>query len=104
MLSGRARWLSTIGLALGLAATCGPSQAAPADGPKPTLYVQVCAQCHDKGVGPVLLGRRLAAPAIQAIVRRGLNGMPAFRPTEIPDAELAALSRFLQAAPEEHQL
>ena len=36
-------------------------------------------------------------------VNSGLNGMPAFRPTEIPDAELAALSRFLQEAPKEQQ-
>lgn len=72
-----------------------------------------CAECHaaghghpgtqrlgwNKGEAAALLEKRtdLSADYIQAIVRRGLFEMPPFRPTELPDAELAALAQYLAA-------
>jgi len=47
----------------------------------------------------VLRERTDLAPAyVSMTVRRGLREMPAFRPSEIDDAELDALGRFLAPA------
>lgn len=61
------------------------------------LYTTVCARCHETRVGPTLLGRALPAAVVQTIVRSGLNGMPAFRPSEISHRELEALARYIEA-------
>jgi mono/diheme cytochrome c family protein len=49
-------------------------------------------------VGPVITGRALTLPIIAHFVRNGSNAMPAWRPTEINDAELALLAEWLQAS------
>lgn len=66
------------------------------------IYRKVCSLCHETRIGPGLLGRHLPQTAIQHIVRHGINGMPAFRSSEISDEEVAALGRFIErsAAPE----
>ena len=69
------------------------------------VYSAVCGYCHGKNVGPVIRGRALPAEAVEYQVRHGLNAMPAFRPTEIPPAELKALAVWVQnsaADPKEH--
>jgi cytochrome c5 len=50
-----------------------------------------------QGAVPAELDRRtdLTSALIQAVVRRGVNAMPAFRKTEIGDAELKALNAYL---------
>lgn len=58
-------------------------------------YSRTCAYCHGANVGPVLLGRGLDPAAIAAMVRNGMGAMPAFRPTEISDAELADLAAWV---------
>ena len=78
--------------------------ARPLDGPAGT-YGRTCGYCHGANVGPVLLGRGLPADAVKAIARMGMGTMPAFRPTEINDAELDALARWIEtsaADPAEH--
>ncbi|SFB27712.1 Cytochrome c, mono-and diheme variants [Collimonas sp. OK607] len=62
-------------------------------------YKQICAQCHEANIGPRITGRGLALPAIRYFVRNGHNAMPAWRPTEISDAELIELADWLQATP-----
>jgi mono/diheme cytochrome c family protein len=50
-----------------------------------------------KGALPAALEQRsdLTASVITTFVRRGVNAMPAFRKTEIPDADLETLIAFL---------
>ena len=71
-----------------------PPSATPRSAEK--LYASTCGYCHGRNVGPVILGRSLPVPAIEAVVRNGLNAMPAFRPSEISDAELAAVAAELR--------
>ena len=79
------------------------------------VYDYWCATCHaagpnmpgtaalqvkyDGNVPAVLLERPgLTAEYLAAIVRTGISVMPPFRKTEISDADLAALTRFMVAA------
>jgi mono/diheme cytochrome c family protein len=62
------------------------------------IYATVCGYCHGANVGPIILGRHIAAGTIEAIVRSGPNAMPAFRPTEITDSELQRLARWIEAS------
>ena len=69
------------------------------------VYATVCGYCHGHNVGPIIRGRNISPPVIAAMVRSGNGAMPAFKPTEISDAELAALARWIQASdkdPKEH--
>lgn len=90
------------------------------DDPSPTargeaVYGYWCATCHSPGpnmpgtqalevkydgnVPAVLLERPgLTEEYISAIVRTGISVMPPFRKTEISDADLAALSRYMVGA------
>lgn len=80
-----------------------PPSATPLSAEK--VYSSTCGYCHGRNVGPVILGRSLPVPAIEAVVRNGLNAMPAFRPSEISDAELAAVAAWVStsaANPQEH--
>ncbi len=80
-----------------------PPSATPRSAEK--VYASTCGYCHGRNVGPVILGRGLPVPAIEAMVRNGLNAMPAFRPSEISDAELAAVAAWVSnspANPQEH--
>jgi mono/diheme cytochrome c family protein len=62
------------------------------------VYAKTCGYCHGRNVGPVIRGRALPADAIKRQVRSGRNGMPAFRPTEITNSELAALAAWLSTS------
>lgn len=59
------------------------------------VYANVCRHCHESGVAPVILGRKLPAPVIAVFVRNGNRAMPAFRAAEIDDAALAQLGDFI---------
>jgi mono/diheme cytochrome c family protein len=50
-----------------------------------------------RGERPAMLEQRtdLTPEFVAAIVRNGINSMPYFRPTEVTDAELAALGAYL---------
>jgi mono/diheme cytochrome c family protein len=72
-------------------------------------YLDHCGICHlEGGTGTFMLARRLGkqrallaqrtdlTPAyVEAIVRNGLNSMPAFTRVEITDQELAAVADYL---------
>lgn len=62
------------------------------------VYAAVCGYCHGANVGPIILGRALPTELITTLVRNGKNAMPAFRPTEISDAELAAVAAWVSAS------
>lgn len=69
------------------------------------IYAKTCGYCHGHNVGPIIRGRQLPAEAVVLMVRNGRGAMPAFRPTEITDAELKALADWVsssRADPKEH--
>jgi mono/diheme cytochrome c family protein len=59
------------------------------------VYADVCAHCHETGVGPTLRGRGLPAEYFKIFVRNGSRAMPAFRASEIDDTALARLGEYL---------
>lgn len=62
------------------------------------VYSSTCNYCHGHNVGPIIRGRGLPVAQVAAIVRSGQNAMPAFRPTEISPAELAALAKWIETS------
>jgi mono/diheme cytochrome c family protein len=80
------------------AASAAPTIAAPAPRPPEAIYAKVCGYCHGAHVGPIIRGRRLPPEVVTQIVRLGPNAMPAFRPTEISDAELDSLARWVSTS------
>lgn len=93
----------------------GAATAVAADGP--ALFLARCGICHlQGGTGTFMLGRRLGKQRallaertdlqiayVEAVVRNGLNAMPAFTRVEITDQELEAVAEYLargrQSAP-----
>ncbi|MDT4886522.1 4-cresol dehydrogenase [hydroxylating] cytochrome c subunit [compost metagenome] len=69
------------------------------------VWADTCAYCHLNGIGPALLGRQLPPAMVQALARYGSRQMPAFRDSEISNAELTALADWIsqQPAPTEEQ-
>ncbi|MEL0251967.1 MAG: c-type cytochrome [Novosphingobium sp.] len=67
----------------------------PGDGIGTQVYARTCAYCHDHGVGPAIKGRELDPAAVRLMVRHGALAMPAFRQTEISEAELDAVGKML---------
>ena len=65
------------------------------------LYDKVCGYCHDPevGVGTVLAGRDLPEVYVRAIVRSGLNAMPAFPASFVDDESIARLAEYLATLP-----
>ncbi|MEO6340877.1 MAG: cytochrome c [Caulobacteraceae bacterium] len=53
-----------------------------------------------KGAKPALLEQRtdLPVPVLRVFVRNGSFSMPAFRKTELSDADIVAIAAYLQAA------
>ncbi len=77
---------------------CGLAQAAPAPRSPEAVYAKTCGYCHGQHVAPIIRGRGLPVEVIEQYVRTGPRGMVAFRPTEISDAELKALAKWLNAS------
>lgn len=92
----------------------------PADLPGKQVFAAQCAPCHGAGrgddgshrlPGTEALARKyqgalpgelelrsdLPAPVLRLFVRRGAGGMPAFRPSELSDADIAAIADYLAA-------
>lgn len=67
-----------------------------------TQFASQCASCHgaagDGGAGPALRGNGKARTAelVAAIIRNPPAGMPRLTPHPIPDADLPALSRYVE--------
>ena len=62
-------------------------------------YAKVCGFCHDAGVGPAILGRELPVAYIENVVRHGFRAMPSFRSSEIDNAALASVARWVSQSP-----
>ena len=76
------------------------------------VYTKWCAPCHDPGImhpgtnaltvkyqgvkpGVLLEWKDLRPETVKQVVRHGISVMPQFRKTEISDADLDALAKFL---------
>jgi mono/diheme cytochrome c family protein len=103
--------LASILAMLGSAGLPAQQPAAAPHAPDPT-FEKWCSHCHRSGLymagtlglqrkyngsKPALLEERddLTVEAVKAFVRHGSNSMPPFRKTEISDADLDALARYL---------
>lgn len=91
-------------LRLGILLGCAYSATALADDPATidpgqAFFEKICAKCHETGIGPVLTGRGLPEATYIVTARMGLNGMPAFRITDIDDQTLIDLARYLASTP-----
>lgn len=82
----------------GLAAPAFAQSAGQWRGPA-QIWSKSCHYCHDSGVGPNLRGAHLDPRVVIVVARGGMPGMPAFHPSEINDAELAGLARWLHDQP-----
>jgi mono/diheme cytochrome c family protein len=60
------------------------------------VYQAFCHYCHESGPGPDLKARQLPASYVSYVVRHGQRAMPAFRPTEISDAELEIVAAAIE--------
>jgi mono/diheme cytochrome c family protein len=97
-----------------LAATAGPlaaqePQLTPHQEQGRKLYQSTCLYCHGEKVwGTFALQRRLGAehgllekrtdlvaPFVKSVVRNGLGSMPAYRRTELTDADVEAIAAYL---------
>ena len=81
--------------------TCAPCHAAgPGDDGKPLLPGTQQLQWKYKGEKPALLEQRTDLPPeiLKTFVRRGAWSMPAFRKTEVTDAEITAIAAYLAQA------
>lgn len=91
------------GLAALLIMLAGHSSGALAQQPAPQIskgqqfYQKVCAKCHEAGIGPVITGRGLPEATYVYMARNGFNAMPAFRLSDIDDATLQDLAKYLSA-------
>ena len=117
-----ARFVATFGLALALAGASESVSGAVPGGSQQIArgqekYDYWCATCHAgdpreggrylpgtaslnakyKGERPGALADRidLLPPYIKLVIRRGMEGMPFFRKTEISDAEMKAIAAYL---------
>lgn len=78
----------------------------------PEIFAATCVHCHDSGgwgtralaprvpAGEAALLKRKNLPAAltRLVVRRGIGSMPPLTPTDITDAELEQLARWLDEA------
>ena len=109
MTAGRTVTLALLALC---ASTAAYAQADPQVQAGQRIYQYWCATCHGAGPGnpgttalaakykgalPGILEERtdLTAQAVRFNVRRGTSIMPFFRKTEVSDADLEAISRYL---------
>jgi (+)-pinoresinol hydroxylase len=98
--------------ALTLGGTALSDQQPDANAAGRAVYTKWCAPCHDPGVihpgtnaltvkyqgvkpGVLLEWKDLQPEMVRFVVRHGISVMPQFRKTEISDAELDALAKFL---------
>lgn len=101
--------------ALSVCALAFPAYGEEAAAPSPqgaTLYARQCGICHDQGgFGTVMLERRVGVersvlarrsdlpPAyVRHVVRNGLRDMPPLTRVELSDADLDAITQYLQRA------
>lgn len=106
----RRYWLGALWAAVTAACVHAEDRpAAAAASPGEALFLARCGLCHlERGTGTIMLGRRLGpdhallaertdlrAEYVRAIVRAGVNSMPALTRVEVDDADLDAIASYL---------
>lgn len=92
------RWL------LACLAALGTSTVYASDRAPEKVFADTCAYCHGHYIAPGMSvirdirGRSLPPALIKTYVRNGIGAMPAFRFTEISDAELEALAKWIETS------
>ena len=113
--SGGVNGAAIVGMAflvLALAARAPAAEPSDSHAAGRAVYTKWCAPCHDPGVihpgtnaltvkyrgvkpGVLLEWKDLRPETVRYLVRHGISVMPQFRKTEISDADLDALAKFL---------
>lgn len=62
------------------------------------IYQSICGYCHDEGVGPKIKGRSLPPAYLEYRARNGFLAMPAFRESEIDNADLRKLAESISVS------
>ncbi len=105
-------FLSSCGAQADQPDTVAQADAAPAS-PEEALFQKKCGICHNPGgTGTMMLARRLGdensllaerddltPDYVAAVVRNGLNSMPAITRVELTDAQLSDVSLYLTGKP-----
>jgi mono/diheme cytochrome c family protein len=65
------------------------------------MYEHTCGYCHGAGVAVELRGRDYPAEYIATVVRNGLGAMPAFRPSDFSDSDIAVLAELITSSPKQ---
>jgi mono/diheme cytochrome c family protein len=94
---------ASLGLGAAYAGMANAQEPQRADRDPKFIYDRTCGYCHGHNVGPIILGRGLPPQAIEYFVRQGNGAMPAFRPTEVSNSELASLARWISEAPADNE-
>lgn len=77
-----------------------PAPTAPAPMKPEAIWRATCGYCHGSVPGaPELRGIGLPEDAVVATARQGAPGMPVFHASEINDADLRALARWIARQP-----
>lgn len=99
--TAKRRQVTGVVLPLALLVTTTQAQDESQWGSGKDLYDKVCAYCHDPevGVGTALAGRELPEIYVRAILRSGLNAMPAFPTSFIDDESVAQVTEYLSTLP-----
>ena len=91
----------TLGVFVALAQVAAPS--GDAKNGRKLFVADGCYQCHGTvgqgGVGPRLTAPPIALPTLNAIVRKGVRGMPPYGPKVLSDAELGDIHAYLETIP-----
>ncbi len=93
------RWAATVLAGAMVLPHLGWAQAAGQWRDAQQMYAQTCAYCHGAGVAVELRGSGLPREYIAAVIRNGLRAMPAFRPSDFNDADIAALVEMITTSP-----
>jgi quinoprotein glucose dehydrogenase len=72
---------------------------APREAQGQSVYMQRCAGCHGPGQMPMRPIKLLGAQGFRAVIRQGVNQMPAFAESTISPDELEALEAYLLSLP-----
>jgi quinoprotein glucose dehydrogenase len=72
---------------------------APREAQGQSVYMQRCSGCHGPGQMPMRPIKLLGAQGFRALIRQGVNQMPAFAESTISSDELEALEAYLSSLP-----
>lgn len=97
--TSRPRWAAAAAAAAALLPALALAQGAGRWRDAEQMYAHTCGYCHGAGVAVELRGSGIAPERIAAVIRQGWYAMPAFRPSDFDDADVAALVQMITTSP-----